>query len=157
MEDILKETISVNKPDFSAENTGLLARRCIVACTKYVASSYPNLDNERQQLIIASKINALLYKLTAEVIQKIYEGKLRVKTVIETDIYDLNKELRDAKAVISDRIIEVDQTNIYDLFKCPKCKARKHLTREVQLKALDEASSSINLCLACGKRWIIHG
>lgn len=73
--------------------------------------------------------------------------------------YELNKtrwetiinEMRDRDDV--DREI---LKNLHSVIKCVCCGADKCITEKVQIRSLDEGSSSVTTCMVCGHRWVKH-
>ena len=157
MDSLFEESIHRLVPDGDKEEIASLARRCVRACGIYVRNNHRKLDDERMELIKATKMSSLIDKLNKDNIKKVMSDDIRIKDIISENIHDVDPILRELKETITDRLKEDVEENILTLFKCPGCKERKHITRQVQLKSLDEASSSLNTCVNCGKRWIVHG
>lgn len=127
------------------------ARRAVRAIKFYMTSiDVPEDDTS----IFATRVDGLIQKINKDIFEQIIEGELRCKTLITTDIYDISTELKNKKIYLTNKLAPTN-TNCCTIYKCPRCKERKHTYTEKQRRSLDEPSSIICVCLVCGMKFVI--
>jgi len=99
--------------------------------------SYVN-NKEIQKIIKKKKIN--LEKLVHFTYKQLYPSKWKK---FNKDLEILNKDIADFD----------QETTTTDMFQCAKCKERKCVYAQYQIRSADEPATSFITCLNCGNAW----
>jgi transcription elongation factor S-II len=96
-------------------------------------------------------INNLEEKHNKTLIKMIKSGQIEPATIAELKPEELNPD-KFEKIIKKKEIEEIRKKNktTSDVFKCPKCKARKSEVTEKQTRAGDEPMTTFVTCLECG-------
>jgi len=125
-------------------------KRCLRACKIYIKE---NEIDDPDNTILTMKLDFLLQKIDIEVLYNIIiEKTVRVKNIINSDIYDINKKLKREKNDLMSKIVDVS-ANSCSLYKCLRCGAKKHTYKEVVARSLDEPVIVKCECLVCGMKF----
>lgn len=127
------------------ETATKLARRGVRACRSYLKSIDAPEDNIN---IFSTRLYGLSTKLNQDTVKQILDDKLRFKDLINADIYSVTEDLKNTRIHLTNKLAPVD-ANSCSIYRCPRCKERKHTYKEIQRRCLDEPANVVCTCLVC--------
>jgi DNA-directed RNA polymerase subunit M/transcription elongation factor TFIIS len=139
----IRETITEKR------DAKLLAKRCMKSAQNYISS---NGINDPNNYVLSVKLDYLLRKLTPTNITKIHNEEMRVKELLNTDMYEIDTDLQNYRDSLTSKIAPVN-ANSCSIYTCPRCKARDHTYKEIQARSIDEPKIVKCLCNVCNFRF----
>ena len=141
----IQETIPEKRP------AKLLAKRCIKGAENYIIS---NGITDNNNCVLSMKLDYLYKKLTPEIIMQLQDEKTRVKTLLSTDIYEIDSSLKNYREFLNSKVAPVN-ANSCSFYTCPRCKSRDHTYKEVQYRSIDEPRMVKCVCNVCTYRYSV--
>lgn len=150
--ELVRDSLNELDTDLSDKELRKLSKRCVKACQIYIKDNYID-DNDNN--ILNLKLNYLILKLDKNIINLIVvEKTIRIKDLLYKNIYETNDTLKQEQDILLSKVVDNNNYSC-NLYKCPRCKARKHTYREVQTRSIDEPKSVKCICLVCGMKFSI--